>query len=331
MVDFEVVADALGWGGGKGLPFGALLHVTPPRRPRALTGPLGKKAQPPGFWQKMTGFSNADIEQYTASQKQCALLTVLPLDIRMMIYDLVLGGMYFHIGTSHIDSSGRMLCFICQRPRGTADDDHQECLAPSGHRPSSAPREDYAQATGLLPLLVTCRQVYSEAIETLYSSNTFEFWQNQVAFRFLKVMIPPQRLRCIRRFRWAMQFPHHPYINARSQRDWSDLFSFFANETYGLQHLHLKLKRNHPVEAIIRETPDERGVGWMKPIVLMAIDAHRKRGCLVEIVTNGIVHDPVSIYHYVLEAHSNEAYNSVLDLCCAEMHKRIRLSLGDIG
>lgn len=256
---------------------------------------------------------------------------MLPLDIRMVIYDMVLGGMSFHLGNPNESKGGRILCYICKRPKSIDDDNHQICFAPSDRRPSSAPREDHAEATGLLPLLVTCRQIYSEAIETLYTANTFEFWQNQFAFRFLKVMLPPQRLRCIRHFRWAMQFPHHPNINTRSQRDWSDLFSFFANETCGLQHLYLKLKRNHPMQALIRETPDEEAVGWLQPIILMAIDANRKRGCKVEIVTESVVHEPVGIFERVAHAHFNESYEIKLRLTCAEMHRRIRLSLDSPG
>ncbi len=256
---------------------------------------------------------------------------MLPLDVRMMIYETVLGNMAFHIGTPNNETSGRMLCYICQRPQGIEDDNHQECLDPSRRRPSSAPREDYSNATGLLPLLVSCRQIYSEAIETLYSANIFEFWQNQVAFKFLKIILPPQRLRCIRHFRWAMQFPHHPNINSRSQRDWSDLFAFFANETYGLQHLYLKLKRNHPVEAIIRQTPDDKAEGWIQPMLLMALDANRKRGCHVEIVTNGVVHEPVAIFHAINAAHKEYDYRDRLDLACTELHRRIRLSFDAPG
>lgn len=311
----------------KGLPFGSLLHSAPPRRQRSLTGPLQHNED--SLWQKV--FLNNESEQYTCIQEQCLFLSMLPLDIRMMIYDMVLGGMAFHLGNPNESKGGRILCFVCKRPNNINDDHHEVCFASSDRRRSSTPRADYLEATGLLPLLVTCRQVYSEAIETLYSANTFEFWQNQYAFRFLKVMVPAQRLRCIRQFRWAMQFPHHPSINARSQRDWSDLFQFFANETCGLQHLYLKLKRNHPMQALIRQTPDDEAVGWLRPIFLMAIDASRKRGCKVEIATEDVVHEPVAIFNGVARLYFNESYEQLLRFACAEMHRRIRLSLDDHG
>lgn len=312
----------------KGLPFGSLLHTAPPKRQRTLTEPLLLHEET--FWQRFQVFSGTEHEQQTCLQNQCAFLSVLPLDIRAIIYEMVLGGMSFHLGNPN-ESKGRILCFVCRRPGHMNDDHHEVCFASTCHRRSSIPREDSEQATGMLPLLVTCRRIYSEAIDTLYSSNTFEFWQNQYAFRFLKVMLPQQRLRHIRRFRWAMQFPHHPSINSRSQRDWSDLFQFFTNETCGLQHLYLKLKRNHPMQTLIRETRDDDAVGWLQPIFLMALDAYRKRGCKVEIVTEGVVHDPVAVFNAAAQTYFNETYGKLLAIASAEMHRSIRHSIESPG
>lgn len=244
----------------------------------------------------------------------------------MIIYDLVLGGMTFHITTNEPYKT-RILSYVCKHPERIDVEDHQVCYGREQRRPSSAPREDYAEATGLLPLLVTCRRIYSEAIDSLYSANTFDFWANRVAFRFLKTMIPPQRLHCIRRFRWDMQLPHHPNVNSRSRRDWSDLFTFFTNETSGLQLLHLKLNRNHPVEAEIRHTPDSDAIGWIQPIVLMAVESNRKRGCKFEFVTNGIIHEPDAIFKDIAHGNTNESYDADLEMACVELHRRIRISL----
>ena len=306
----------------KGLPFGAYLHASPPRRQRTLTGPLDTSQE--SFWHRLQVFSSVEPEQRTYLQEQCSFLSMLPLDVRMIIYDIVLGGIVFHITTN--ESKSRILSHICKQPDHISDENHQLCFTTSSKRPSSAPRDDYPQATGLLRLLVTCRRIYSEAIETLYSANTFEFWENRVAFRFLKVMVPPQRLQCIRRFRWDMQIPHHPNSNSRSRRDWSDLFTFFANETSGLQHLYLKLKKNHPTEVEIKQTRDEDAEGWIQPMVLMAVDANRRRGCKVEIVTNGVVHEPDNIFKTLAHVNSTERYDSIMKMACAEMHRRIRLS-----
>ncbi len=269
--------------------------------------------------------SSVESEQQTHDQEQSKYLSMLPLDVRMIIYDMVLGGMVFHIGTE-TDVRNRILTRICHHPESVGKGDHQDCFAPSQIRPSSAPREDYPHATGLLPLLVTCRRIYSEAIDTLYSANTFDFWQNRVAFHFLKGMLPPQRLHSIRRFRWAMQLPHHPNFNTRSRRDWADLFTFFAKELSGLQHLHLKINRNHPFEAMVEQTLDDDAAPWVQPMVLMAIEANRKRGCKVEVATNGVVHDLEAIYQAIARASDDVPQSRLVELTCTEMHRRIRLS-----
>ena len=331
MVDFGSWVDVLKvWEPAskhKGLPFGSYLHSTPPRRHRTLTGPLDSQQE--SFWHRLQVLSYVEPEQHTYLQEQCGFLSILPLDVRMIIYDMVLGGMVFHITTN--ESKSRILSLICKRPAHLNDETHQDCFALPPTRPSSAPRHDYPQATGLLPMLVTCRRIYSEAIDTLYSANIFEFWENRVAFKFLKSMLPSSRLPSIRRFRWDMQIPHHPNLSGRSQRDWSDLFSFFANETSGLQHLYLKLKQNYLMETEIRQTRDVDAMGWVQPMVLMAVNASRKRGCKVEIVFNGTIHEPEEIFKAVALANPIESYDTILGLACAEMHRRIRLSLDSFG
>lgn len=333
MVDFSSITDLaykiFDSNQNKGLPFGSYLHTSSPRRQRALTGPLDPTQE--SFWHRLQVFSAVEPEQQTYLQEQCALLSKLPLDIRLIIYEMVLGGSFFHVTTN--DSKTRILSHACKRTPGFHSDDHQACfsIASTERRPSSAPREDYPFATGLLPLLVTCRRIYSEAIDTLYSANAIEFWENRVALRFLKQTLPPQRLRSIRHFRWDMQIPHHPNINARSRRDWSDLFRFFANEMTGLQHLYLKLKKNHPIEAEIARTSDEEADGWIRPMVEMAVDANRKRGCKVEIVTNRVVHEPEAIFKAIAAADRKRGFELVVHLSCVEMHRRIRRSLSGQG
>ena len=310
----------------KGLPFGQYLHASPPRR-RALTGSFD--SEQPSLWQMLQFFSVAETRQQRYDQPSCAFLSRLPLDVRMIIYEMVLGKMVFHLDSANPRS--RILLNICKRPEAINEPNHHQCHELSTKRPSSAPREDYKEATGLLPLLVTCQQVYAECIATLYSANTFEFTKNSAAFRFLKVMIPPQRLRNIRHFRMRMQLPHHPTLNNRSRRDWNDLFTFFAHEMSGLLSLRLAIQMLQPAQAHIIETTDTEGAGWVKPMVLMAIDANRKRGCKVELVTGGITHDLVVIFKQTTHANVGATLEMVLELTSVRVHERIRLSLGGHG
>lgn len=298
------------------------MHTTPPRRQRTLTGPLDPSHE--SIWHRFQLFSGVESERHTYEQNNSAFFSKLPLDIRLLIYELVLGGMLLHISAANRRS--RIFFETCQRPEAINEPKHQ-CNEVTIQRPTSAPRDDYAQATGLLQLLVTCRRAYSEAIDVLYSENTFDLHQNHAAFRFLKLMIPSQRLHSIRHFRMRMQIPHHPNVNFRSRRDWDDLFAFLSNDMTGLQSLHLTLGMLQPAQEHIKQTVDTEGSAWIKPMMLMVIRANSKRGCKVELVTNGYVHDLFRVFKDV--AHDNEFSNDdrILSLTCIAVHERIRLSL----
>lgn len=221
---------------------------------------------------------------------------------------------------------------ICQSPDQFREQGSRHvCSGYSTVCPSSAPRETNPQATGFLPLLVSCRRIYSEAIQVLYSANTFEFTQNFAAFTFLKVMLPPQRLSSLRSFHLHMRIPRHPATNKRATRDWQNLWSFFLNETTGLRELSIELQMLQPMEEQIQSTKDDQAISWMSPIVEMAVDAHRKRGCSVEIETRNAKHEPIKIYQKIADGHTSADHNEVLRLACAVLHQSIRLSLAAPG
>ncbi|KAF2860644.1 hypothetical protein K470DRAFT_246905 [Piedraia hortae CBS 480.64] len=308
----------------KGLPFHAYLHATPPRRQRTLTGPIDPAQG--SLWQRFHLFSSVEPEQQFLEQEQCSFLSKLPLDVRLIIYEMVFGHQIFHLHAP--DRRGRILFNPCSRPETIESPSHQ-CHSISTKRPSSAPREDYSQATGLLPLLVTCRRIYSEAIEVLYNANTFEFTQNFAAFRFLRLMIPPQRLKSIRRFRMKMRVPHHPTLNSRSRQDWADLFDFFSRQLTGLQSLHLFLDPNQPMKAQILNTPDSEGCDWIRPMIIMALDVNVQRPCRVQVVTEGVTHDLCAILKEASVLHPDAG--PVIDSACVTVHRRIRLSLAERG
>jgi hypothetical protein len=273
--------------------------------------------------------SSLESEQRTDDQVDCGFISKLPYDVRLIIYEMVLGGKVLHLSAENPKS--RIVHYVCKQPERIAEQDlHHICSDYSMGRPSSAPREHYPHASGLLPLLVTCRRIYSEAICTLYSSNTFEFTQNFAAFTLLKYTIPPQRLSCFRHFRLHMRIPRHPSLNSRATRDWQNLWSFFANDMRGLQRLYLRLQMLQPMEGQIESTRDDCADAerWMKPIVTMAVNAYRQRGCKVEIETRRVRHEPASIYRDIVQANGGKQEDELIRLTCASLHERIRLSLG---
>lgn len=310
----------------KGLPFGPYLDASRPRRQRTLTDPTALNQR--SIWSRLPLISSPRPEQRTLEQDQCSLISKLPFDVRMIIYEMVLGGMVFHLQAQNKDS--RILLWICNQP-GRIDDPNHQCEQLSSQRPSSAPRQDYREATGLLPLLVTCRRIYSEAVEVLYRANTLEFTQHFAAFRFLKMMIPQQRLQSIRHLRIKMRIPHHPVLNNRSRRDWQRLFRFFSTDMSGLQDLYLKLWPLEPVQVRIRATADtdKEALDWVRPMLVTALGGDRVREFKFEIDTAGVKHDLEAIFKQVVGENENASHDRNVEIACVAVHRRIRLSLGD--
>ncbi|KAK4897095.1 hypothetical protein LTR27_004988 [Elasticomyces elasticus] len=306
----------------RGLPFGKYIYQTPPRRQRSLTGTIDPSKE--GIWRKLQLFSSVEISEQSYEQTNSAFFSKLPLDIRMIIYEMVLGYKVIHIESATPQS--RIYHLVCNRPSAINEPNHQ-CHALSTQRPSSAPREDYKEPSGLLPLLATCRRVYSESIRILYAANTFQFTSNHAAFRFLKTMIPSHRAQSIRHFRMIMRLPHHPNMNSRSKRDWLALWEFFTNEMSGLQSLYLKLMMLHDTQEQIRSAADDEGADWVRPMVLMAISANRTRGCRVEIVTNSEVQDLNTTYKQVVASNTTADMDIAIQRTCMEVHQRMRFSL----
>jgi hypothetical protein len=312
----------------QGLPYGFYLHGGRPRRPRTLT--IATTSPEDSLWHRLQVLAALSSDQRCNSQPESGFLSRLPLDVRMIIYDLVLGGSTIHVSAANNNS--RIYHFICQAPdRITQSQSHDQCHQLTTQRPSSNPREQYSQATGLLPLLVTCRQVYSEAIHTLYSSNAFEFTQIHTAFRFLTRMIPQPRLPVIRHLVLKMATPRHPLLNSRTKRDWNDLFHFFSSEISGLQSLHLTLNLLESVKQTIRDTGDSDGALWIKPMMEMAVDAYNRRGCKVQLVIDQVSHDLIHIHQSTPVGHTEIFPEMRMDGSCTTLHQRIRHSLGGKG
>ncbi|KAE8351613.1 hypothetical protein BDV28DRAFT_136707 [Aspergillus coremiiformis] len=129
-------------------------------------------------------------------QAQSPLLAKLSPELRLMIWEMVLGGMRIHIvqqsnrRMSHVVCPLTDLCDICR-----------------GDSPQPA-KEKFRSIGNLLALPMACRQIYRESIYLLYTMNTFEF-SNTWSLTYLRPTIPPDLWDAIRdvELRWA--FPGH--------------------------------------------------------------------------------------------------------------------------
>ncbi|KAF2810086.1 uncharacterized protein BDZ99DRAFT_476301 [Mytilinidion resinicola] len=186
-------------------------HLPNPR-PRALTLPL---------------IQIADIPQHTAAQSSSLLLQRLPLELRQEIWRLVLGGSTIYF--CHADGS-KFSGHVCDGP-GHA------CFFGGSVRTSGANRAKR------LPLLLTCRQIYTEGIDLLYANTTFNidegpFFQDTLAE--LPQLLLPQRLACIRslNLRRSIQTVRHDVtktVGFPTSR-WETLWEIIASMRQ-LQHL----------------------------------------------------------------------------------------------
>ncbi|GAQ07151.1 hypothetical protein ALT_4472 [Aspergillus lentulus] len=166
------------------------------------------------------------------SQPDCSLLMKLAPELRLLIWEMVLGGMRIH---------------IIQRPNRRMS--HILAKDGAGRR-----------KTQLLSLALTCKLIYCESIHLLYTLNIFEF-SNTWSLTYLRPTIPADFWDCIRavELRWA--FPGHwlpskdpvksVYFSAGRQQ-WVETCRALTRME-GLQSFTLQLMGNwfcEPVEKI---------------------------------------------------------------------------------
>ncbi|ORY14392.1 hypothetical protein BCR34DRAFT_560336 [Clohesyomyces aquaticus] len=159
------------------------------------------------------------------SQGESPFFTKLPLELRQMVYMYALGGISIHLlwrdGWTHM--RGKRCCQeMCYHRRVFTSDQKALDLAPS--------------------LLRTCRKIYSEASEYLYSSNTFCIWYNvesewsmiegiarsafydDFGFCALPRILGPRPFGQIRslRYFWDMQASDNPDFPLKKGAPWSE-------------------------------------------------------------------------------------------------------------
>ncbi|GES61385.1 hypothetical protein ATEIFO6365_0011004400 [Aspergillus terreus] len=128
-----------------------------------------------------------------ATQSQCSLLSKLSPELRLLIWEMVLGGMRIHIIQRANRCMGHVVC-----PRTAACE-----ICQGGRAPSPTPTQ-----SAILALSLTCKQIYCESIRLLYALNTFEF-SNTWSLTYLHPTVPTELWDSIRdvELRWA--FPGH--------------------------------------------------------------------------------------------------------------------------
>ena len=160
--------------------------------------------------------------QRTIDQLESSILYRLPLEIRIMVWEHALGGNHVHITRKR----KRLGHAICPNPNLAIEGGKELCTATrDGYGFWRA--TEYPKKMSPLSLLKTCRQMcvfpflcqtrtnvgisYSEAIDTLYSCNTFSFNDLDAVLSFQSTVLPC-RFKLIQSLELIWEFqqsPHH--------------------------------------------------------------------------------------------------------------------------
>jgi hypothetical protein len=156
-------------------------------------------------------------------QQACPFFTRLPLEIRLLIYEEVLGNHILHM----LSLSGRVGVKICTlADSASTENDHQRACFPAKPRPAGDPPRsdgqlqflvhgadysgDFALQKSITPILRTCRQIYVEANDILYKSNLFDFAYAET-FSWFRKSIQPEKLALITRLQVGRYLPLSPW------------------------------------------------------------------------------------------------------------------------
>ncbi|KAL4983013.1 hypothetical protein BDW68DRAFT_43161 [Aspergillus falconensis] len=174
-----------------------------PRRQSTLSARHQSQSQPQ---QKL-----ADPKLNWNIQLQSSLLSKLSPELRVMIWELVLGGMRIHIIQRPDRRMGHVVCpsavtetGACDICRGGLPPSCSSCC--SSREGSRSPQ--VLMQSNLLALPMACKQLYTESIHLLYTLNTFEF-SNTWSLTYLHPTVPPDLWDSIRSVELSWAFPGH--------------------------------------------------------------------------------------------------------------------------
>ncbi|KAF2263000.1 hypothetical protein CC78DRAFT_534406 [Lojkania enalia] len=193
----------------------------------ARKGKKGKNPQPPLHRRKsalsITSAQDPELDARTDLQAQSRFFSALPYEIRVMVYELVMGCETVHLT---LGSKGRFGHFVC--PEGEA---REGC----GCRVLVGGGREMRLGGWMVGVLRVCRRMYTEAVPHLYKPHTFSLL-HPTHLLYLPARIPVARLNNIRRLhlRWTIRAlpllrrgPHkklaYPEDTTNWQRGWNIL------------------------------------------------------------------------------------------------------------
>ncbi|KAL5387842.1 hypothetical protein DPSP01_003240 [Paraphaeosphaeria sporulosa] len=222
------------------------VKALPKMRPRALT--LHSDGGSPVFEEELHTLGRSRVKQKTVDQLGTCDLWKIPFEVREAIFRYAVGGNHVHI-VKRRQRWGSVYC-PAKDPTDPVHRDFCTRRDKDGYHVMSAWPKD----TRPLALLVSCRQIYSECIDFLYSQNTFAFDDPDLLPDFLGSLLP-SRARLVTSFHLAPVFA----------RDWAgsnhrDYFITKQPPIASVQSLNrfLDVLEQHPTIRSLSITPKPR-------------------------------------------------------------------------
>lgn len=168
------------------------------------------------------------------TQTQCNFLTRLPLEVRQEVYTYVLGG-----NLAHVVCKDRRLAHV--RCKDNRETDFVRCcrFATVGTCHDRA-SQLASTSNGNVALLRSCIQVYMEAVELLYYSNTFDFDHQDLFLFFTRSILPP-RLALIKHVHLNLAIPKTRTDFLWGTNGWCLMWQVIGRDLPGLRHLRVRL------------------------------------------------------------------------------------------
>jgi len=225
--------------------------VLPPRR-RSLS--TSSETKPRWKWQLWK----------SPAKETKSLLLELPLEIRRKIFAEAIGNSVLHLVQMR-KRLGHIRCTISNGNNGPPPTCFSACFSPVNSYSYGKDIDPNQRSDGCLALLQTCRQIYKESIDLLYSTNTFDVNHTQTLL-FLARTILPQRLERIRYLQlWCRNWydilladygDHFILVNRRYPDNigtWEAFWDLVGERMTGLRSVKLGLFVSHDTRDFITE------------------------------------------------------------------------------
>ncbi|KAE8450933.1 hypothetical protein EG329_005373 [Mollisiaceae sp. DMI_Dod_QoI] len=163
----------------------------------------------------------------------------LPEEILLLIYEQVIGNNVLHI----VRRSSGLAHATCSNDSSGSQDDCKGLKCRGTKLPNGVCLPNGRSHGAIIPLLQTCRKIYADAIEVLYTSNTFDFDCMEALISFSACVVP-HRFDSIQNVQLDLQFNHSHYFGegtpCNDYSRWERLWRIIGSMKH-LQHLWVKI------------------------------------------------------------------------------------------